>query len=579
MYLPKLVTIATLLTASTLSLTELGQIHFEESYQILHGKLDIGGTENLLTALDNYGLMLLNTSNSMHEMPSARSIQKLIGHDIIDRARTMRRKLDTATFSIANDKRGLDFLGDWIHQLTGVPGPYEHEKEKSAINHIKSALTNQDKLNMQMNHDVSKIINKINAEEHQIVNINRHFNHLYEKITIDNSDIHRSLSLMTMKFLMDTKIDAIELSITDIQFILLEAKNHHLSPRLINSTELQNRIKIISADSRELTPIIEYSKSRMYYALPLTRAILISKAIHVFTRIPMIRTRQSMTLHPIDYETVLENGRNSRDYNYILSATKLTHFSTMTTEQLVRAIEIPGQGLLSDIRPVEIETNIQNCTDALCASKICHVTQIRKNTFVFKLPSRTTSTTYCSTNDTTHEEEIGVRGTLVLGPDCSLKTRFFFIHKVMSYDNSAFFTYSPSVQLQDLSTIFSETESIDDNIKNINITLADHRDDFDELNSTIKDIKDENYKRMDSIRKIDTVTGEIKLDNSTHWGLSIGAISLGGICLVAAITLCLVMYCMRKRLQLVRGQADLSRELNMQLREQIELSERARSGF
>ena len=559
--------------------TEIGKIHFEESYQILHGQLDIEGTEKLLDALDNFGNTLLNDTEKRRKLPNALILQEVIGNDILTRTRKLRLTLDTATYSISSNKRGLDFLGDWIHQLTGIPGPFQHEKELSAINHIKSALSNQDKLNMAVHDDVSNIIKQINNEETVIKKNTQHLNKLYDRTRDDEIDMERCIKLMAMKFKIDNKLNAIDHSISDFQFILLEAKNHHLSPRLINATSLQQKIKEISADSEGLTPIISYNNSGAYYGLPTTRAILVKKSVHIFTRVPLYRPSQSMTLHAIDYASKIKKEHVNEDFDYLLMNKKNTHFSTMTDAQLIRAIEIPGRGLMTDIRPVEIEVGLMNCTTAICTSKILHITQIRKDTFAFRLPEITPYTSYCSSSDKVTQDFMPKRGTISLGQDCSLKTKYFFVHKVISHQNSAFLVYVPEVTLQDLSTLFNEQERNNKEITAHNNTITKHSEHIDELNTTISKVNTDLATNKKEILAIRTETDEIKVDSPTHWGISISAITIAGICLFIVIPLIIALYCACKNMKEIQERADRALNRHQELRERFELTERIRSGL
>lgn len=97
--------------AQIVACTKLGYVHYEESFQILHGKLDITTTENLLTALDNFGIKLLNGTKKFNNHPNANALQNVIGNNIITTSRNLRKNLDSATYSISTGKRGLDFLG------------------------------------------------------------------------------------------------------------------------------------------------------------------------------------------------------------------------------------------------------------------------------------------------------------------------------------------------------------------------------------------------------------------------------------------------------------------------------------
>ena len=583
---PILLSFAILVLAQPRVSTELGDIHFEESYHILHGKLDVRGTKNILTSLEKFGWDLINATVSFEKMPNAKSLQRVIGYDINEKTKKMRRELDSATFSIDSTKRGIDFLGDWLHQLTGVVGPYQHEKEVSAISHIKSVLSSQEEFNLNIHDGVSKIVKKIEKEDRLIIDTRKHLNDMYAKLEDENSDLIKCVKLMALKVQIDAKTNAIAHRINDYNFILLEAKTHHLSSRLINATMLKSKIKEISADSRDLTPIIPYDKASAYYALPTTRAVLIRKNVHIFTRIPMIRPDQSMQLHAIDYKTEIEHGHAIQDFDYLLTNKKMSHFSTMTNEQLIRAIKIPGLGLLTDIRPIEIEINVKNCSTVKCTSLISHITQIRENTFAYRLPEETNAKTFCMKNDSTTNEKIPMRGTLVLGPDCTMRSKYFLIHKVLSHDNSAFLSYSQEIKLNDLTTIFSKTEIHEDNMKQFNSSITFHNDTLethiDTLNQIDDDLADLNvtsYKNEKTLRDMKTDTDAISMDQPLHWGFSIGALTTGIVCFVAIITLGCVLYCARLKIKLIKRDARLALARNKELREEIELNDSIRSGL
>lgn len=541
----------------TLSLSPIGTVHYEESYQILHGQLDTYSLGLTLDKIANYGIKLINDTVTINKKthPNSIILIHMMGTDLIARAHRLHGNLNTAMFSLEDLKRGLDFLGDWIHQLTGVPGPYEHEKEKSAINHIRTALETQAKLNQMVGNDVTNIMKKMEYDESLMEKITHHFDDIYEKVSNFESDIEQCIHLLAMKLRLDSMISQIQLKIEDFHQIVMESKMHFLSSQLINATSLRTKVQMISADARELTPIIPYTRSSMYYALPTTRAVFLGNSVHVFTRIPMIRPDQTLTLHPISYESSFQH---QHDYDYLLTNKKNTFFSTMTTNQLSRCLEIKGIGLVADIRPVEIDVSIENCTTVECACLICHVTQIRLNTFSFKAPMNTIATIYCNNNDSTTETELTTRGIFKLPADCSLKTKYFFVHRVIAHENSRYFSYEPTIELQDLSYLFP--------------TNKIHQTHLEKLNISISQLNSSDFAKTDLIAKLETETEEIKIDSSTHWGLSITSISLGAACIIGLCVLLLAIYLVRKKVRDNRNQ-------NLQLAQLFELTERARAGI
>lgn len=557
------------LTQPTTTTSDLGTIHYEESYQLLHGELNTVHTLELLEALERFGKDLIKKAGKLDSTPNSKKLQTAIGKEVSLKAVKLRNVLQTATFSLTTKKRGLDFLGDWLHQLTGVVGPYQHEKDQASLGHIKSALESQDKLNMQLGSDVSKLFTKISKEESQIILINKHFDHLYSKIDARENDILKCIQLLLLKLEIDGKTENISTKISDYNLILIEAKNHFLSNRLINATELQLKIKEITADTRDLVPIIDYKQAAKYYTLPITRAVFIKGNIHIFTRIPMIRPEASMKIYHVDLTRKIMNGHKQQNFEYILVNDKNTYFSTMTAGQMEKTIQIKGTGLLTDIRPIETQIHVEHCTTANCASRYCSATQIRKNTFLYEMPFPSEATTYCEHKDNSTKRTLTTRGTIVLSPDCSLQTKYFYIHRVISHGNTRFFSYEPTLKLEDLSSIITTTES---DVANINDTISGHKDKIQTLNKEINSIQVNSTLMNDNIRMMKTEADQIAIDNSSHWGISISGLVLGCICLLCAIFFCMSIYCVIRKVSKISERA-------AQLSMTMESNEKARSGL
>lgn len=533
----------------------IGKVHYEESYHLLHGTLDVDLLKTALSTIETNLMKFGNRTINRRSHPISHEIEQQIGLSLKTRTLRLAEKLNTATFTVNDKERGIDFIGNFLETLTGNVGPYTHEKEAKSIEHMKMAMSGQSKLNKLLNRDMHNMFTKIEREEIIVTSLNTQFNHFYTKIQSKTDDTMAALHLLAMSMRVTTLLDKVEDRIDNYHFILIEAKSHMLSNIMVNATSLKTKIKQISADSRTMSPVIPYKQSSGYYTIPTTRAVLLFKKIHLFTRVPMIRPAQSLTLYPVDYAaSKIENF----DFHFIMVDKKNTFFSTMTQRQFEKCLDIQNIGFVTDNRPVEILMNIGNCTHHICAMKLCHVTQLRHETFSFKAPEICTASIYCKKNNTNEQMTLPMKGIFTLSDDCSLRTKYFYIHSIALSGTSEVFNYDVPLKLQNLESLFTYEEV--------------HSEKIALLNTSIETLNQTDFETQQSIINIEDNTNAIETEFGTHKHISIGAMSLSIIAVSGLLLLVGYAFITRKKLKKYKHRT-------MAMGDLIDRAERDRAGI
>ena len=195
---------------------------------------------------------------------------------------------DSNTIRPNHIKRSIEFLGNIISYVTGVPSPSEWRLNQANIGHLKKALTMldsnqniQEKRITNVNHRLYDVSIKI---ESILLSMNKV---LLETSTIEH-DFKATLVFNTLENGVTQMLSELEYLLNCVDNILFKGHFQLASFYGIDKDFLRNAIIDIQSKHKTLVPIFNTHEIGKYYEMPLTTVTLHDDEIWSTIKIPMV---------------------------------------------------------------------------------------------------------------------------------------------------------------------------------------------------------------------------------------------------------------------------------------------------
>ena len=220
------------------------------------------------------------------------------------------------------EKRALEFIGNMLSGLTGVPSAEEHRQVLSRLQMLKLDNDGLSDMMSRTTHVNKEILRKLHIHEKEMKNLGQKNNFL-ENLTAKNKNgIDLVLSLLSFQQTADAELYKIEEAIFEATDILHLSNSNLLSESAISHIDLQSIIAKIQNKYTDLQPVYAAKQVSNYYRLPTVHSWPHKDSFTLFSliQVPMINYADinkilvlptSFTLHPELDLAVIDMTKNS----------------------------------------------------------------------------------------------------------------------------------------------------------------------------------------------------------------------------------------------------------------------------
>ena len=195
---------------------------------------------------------------------------------------------DTHKDNKQREKRAINFLGNLISYVTGIPGPDEWGKNVQNIAELKKAIylvekigkIRDEKIDME-NHEIGKLQVTITAMLNGLSNLTR------DNILLAEG-LRSRLQFWTMENQIKNTQTAMELSLHKIGNIISEGRSNRAAVEGMSKNFLQTQIRKIETDHKILSPIVGSNDVKQYYDMPLALVARHGSDIWISLKIPLV---------------------------------------------------------------------------------------------------------------------------------------------------------------------------------------------------------------------------------------------------------------------------------------------------
>lgn len=240
-------------------------------------KISIGRLENKFLTIEN------RIENILKKEPVQPQYQQVYNHDnVVDQAS------NTLHDILKREKRSIDFLGDALSYITGVPSPGEWRLNQENISHLKNALILLQREGERNNARLTKTNHHLGRLLKEMEITTKLLSTTIATVDVLEHDFRATLIYETMEKGLLQVLDSLESFLSGIDKMLIRGLFQKPTAEGIDPDFLKKAIIDIQSTHKTLTPIYGYSEISRYYDLPLSTITIHGNEIWTTMKIPMI---------------------------------------------------------------------------------------------------------------------------------------------------------------------------------------------------------------------------------------------------------------------------------------------------
>ncbi len=426
--------------------------------------------------------------------PKSNKLLKQCSNSANHELRNAYKKIEYIFNQPSRVKRGLDFLGEALSAITGVPSPTDFK-------HLNILLTDLQHVSNDELNDI-KDLHNLEQVDHQIAMKNLHLingvlarEQQAEKI-IQHDEQNLILCDSMNQIVQDAKSE-----IDIITEIDNKATNFIPSRNMFPPKRIQKAISNLASSDKILRPFfLTGNKVEEFYRLKSTVTTIHNNKILSIALIPMINPAKSLSTQSLTMQQKINDNILLIE---TIAKTKITHIAMDTNERFFNLISNPDldncdklqnkNTYICDHRFIEIKSN------QLHKSNPCLAYEVEPDTFVFTC--ETTFTKKCHDSQTTdHAANFSL---ISLPASCSLDSDSVYVHR---HPDPKTIKITTKFEIVDIPAKLRQTSTYDDNPATTSTTdssLADEYNDYhnklvQSLNQTIADSQKVQKDMLDS---------------------------------------------------------------------------------
>ncbi len=370
-------------------------------------------------------------------------------------------------------RRGIDFLGDAISAITGIPSP-------SDFKHLNTLLTDLQHVSNDEINDI-KHLHKIEQVDHQISMNNLH---LINGVFAREKQTEKNLQLEEQSVIRCDSLDELVQDAKSEIEIILEIDNKASdflpSRNMFPPDRIQKTILKLATNNKILRPFfLTGNNIEEFYRLKSTVTAIHDNKILSIALIPMIDPAKSLTTKSLSMHQKINDNILLIE---MIAKTKITHFAMDRNERffnLISNLDLENCNKLQnkntyicDHRFIEIKINQLN------KSNPCLAYEVEPNTFVFTC--ETTITKKCQNSVTT--EHAANFSLISLPATCSLDSDAIYVHK---HPNAQEIKMSTQFEIVNIPASLRQTTTAKPNTATASTTNSNLNDAFNESNNQL----------------------------------------------------------------------------------------------
>ena len=358
--------------------------------------LGLKNEPSFLIAMFEEGILILQESTDLH--PAFKAVENSIttakaisahGHDkiygmsnVISRAENIKQNL--RILMITRDDNGIDptpvtprykragwwFLGSTIHEITGVPSPYQFKHQVAVTKAIKEKLHSLLLMtsNLSKNVDMIREISSINSNQIKAI-----YNATSQLLTKTNNIIKNTADTdfaLKSFFKLNQHLDQVDSVVHNAEICTLTALTEHLMAHGISEENLAAHIADASKVKNGATPLFDPSEAHMYFKFKNTRIVRHNSHIVTFVHVPLVNHNREFLVHHLHL-----NGTRKIGDSFLLIRKETHEYRVLADKDVKRAIHASGT-LVLDLRPAYSKFNTFTCNQHRCMVNNGHLVSI-----------------------------------------------------------------------------------------------------------------------------------------------------------------------------------------------------------
>ena len=285
-------------------------LYFEEGVVVIHSHISLNGvTEGLCEVkksiktlsdiqLESDVLSKLDSDLSEFWLQFRNSaVNRLLGKtEQLEKRiqRIMGREMTRGCGHVGKEKRAINFLGNLISYVTGVPGPDDWHKNVQNVDELKKAI-----LLMSTQGDLRD--HRIDIDEHEMGKIKNIIGSMVDKLVQLNTGndlllegIRSRLKFWTHKNHILSTLDTIELFVHGLENVVTEGSNYRVAREGMAEKFLINQLQKIEAENKMLSPIFGSNEWEEYFNHQLATVARHGEAIWLSLRVPLVNFNKGL---------------------------------------------------------------------------------------------------------------------------------------------------------------------------------------------------------------------------------------------------------------------------------------------
>ncbi len=348
--------------AGTPPRTSLPEVSFIHDYFLVHTYIDTTPTRQALIKLKNIAEKAkdMNKSNDKGNEGEEESIFRTEDMTTFENMNIIATHLLDELAQLeglsVRDGRGIDLIGDLIHEIAGTPSGRQHQELVEKVNAImesqKQEITG-----------AIRVTERIEAVPHGLKEQNDHLLEITDILKVHEKRLqaierNELLIFNVLEFFSTAEkvIHLSEVNIRRINIINSDGKENFLSVHAISTKELLNIIQNAAFRADSLDPVFKMNIGE-YYTHKLARTSWQNAKIHTSLKIPLINTKEKYKLEPITQEERESSKLDITDFAARAVNEESGGFSYLSTDDLKECNILNTQLFLCQRRKIEMRSD------------------------------------------------------------------------------------------------------------------------------------------------------------------------------------------------------------------------------
>ena len=324
------------------------------------------------------------------------------------------------------NKRAIEFLGNVISYITGVPSPSEWRLNQENIRHLKNAMIKLTKLDNEIGKRISTNSHHLSVINQKLNSLTLSLNYTTNKINLMEQDMRANLIFEALETGTLSTLECLESFLSGIENVIFKGHFNLASVEGISHEFIRDAIVDIQSSFKTLSPIFGMDSINSYYESPLATVSLHDSEVWTSVKIPLVNFnnlyKRLLDTSPYAIELNQLNSLGARNPLWYTNKMERNIFLSKDLQEkclFVRNTYIcQGRSVIINSRFIKGENEIENFWSE--TDNHGYIAYSNKENISAQL--------LCGNQK--HDIEIGTRGLLFLQDSCSLKSEKVLIGEV-----------------------------------------------------------------------------------------------------------------------------------------------------